>query len=140
GEGAVADGEGGGRGGGGAGEWGADRQYRLDLRLHGQKPRRRLFGGEGRGCEFDARHGGATCAAQNQGECNRAEQDRLAGRQGRVRPHPAGAEHGQAAGPAGGGRQGGALPGERGFLLRLRRQSVRRRRRLGDGFVVTRNQ
>ena len=42
------------------------------------------------------------------------------------------------AGPAGGGRQGRAVPGERRFLVHLRRQSVRRRRRLGDGFVVVR--
>src|SRR5262245_31316512 len=57
----------------------------------------------------------------------------------RVRPRATGAEHGQAAGPTAGGRQGGAVPGERGFLVRLRRQSVRRRRRLGDGFVVIRD-
>ena len=39
--------------------------------------------------------------------------------------------------PAGGSRQGRAVPGQRRFVVRLRRQAVRRRRRVGDGSVVT---
>ena len=122
---------------GGAGHRRADRQCRLDLGLHGAKPRGRLFRRQGRGGEPDPRHGHATGAAQDQGERHRAEQDRLAGRQGRVRFLAPGAEHGEAPGPAAGGRQGGAVPGERGFLVRLRRQSVCRRRGLGDGSVLS---
>ena len=89
---------------GGAGQRRPHRQYRLDLGLHGQEPRRRLFGRQGRRRQLDARHGGAAGAAQHPGERDRAEQDRLAGRQGRVRSEPAGAQHGQAPGPAGRGR------------------------------------
>ena len=40
------------------------------------------------------------------------------------------------AGRAGGSREGRAVPGDRQFVVRLGRQPVRRRRRLGDGFVV----
>ena len=56
----------------------------------------RLFRRQGRRRQSHARDGGATGAAQDQGERDRAEQDRLAGRQGRVRSVAAGAEHGEA--------------------------------------------
>src|SRR5262249_34661066 len=86
--------------------------------------------------QLDPRDGGAARSAQDQGERDRAEQDRLTGGQGRVRFLAAGAEHGQASRPAGRGGQGGAVPGQRGFFVRLRRQPARRRRRVGDGPVV----
>ena len=46
---------------------------------------------------FTRAHGGAACAAQHPRQRDRAEQDRLAGRQGRVRSDAAGAEHGSSA-------------------------------------------
>ena len=76
------------------------RQYRLDLGLHGTQPRHRLFGRQGRRRQPHPRHGGAARSAQDQGQRHRAEQDRLAGRQGRVRSLAPGAEHGKAAGRA----------------------------------------
>ena len=82
---------------GGAGHRRADRQCRLDLGLHGAKPRGRLFRRQGRGRQPHPRDGGATGAAQDPGERHRAEQDRLAGRQGRVRCLAPGAEHGASA-------------------------------------------
>ena len=52
-------------------------------------------------------------------------------------PIAPGAQHGEAARAARRGRQGGAVSGQRRLVIRLGRQPVRRRRRLGDGFVVT---
>ena len=63
----------------------------------GRSRRHRLFGRQGRRGEPHARHGGAARAAQHPGERDRAEQDRLARRQGRVRSDASGAEHGASA-------------------------------------------
>src|ERR1700738_1552230 len=84
------------------------------------------------------RHGCTAGAAQDPGERHRAEQDRLARGQGRVRSDPPGAEHGQAPGRSEGSSQGRAVPGERRFILRIWREPVRGRRRLRDGSVVMR--
>ena len=68
-------------------------------------------------------------------QCDRAEQDRLARGRGRVRSaRPV--RTWQAPGRSEGSGKGRALSRERRFFLRLRRQPVRGRRSLGDGFVV----
>ena len=77
----------------------------------GRAARDRLFGGEGGDRQLHPRAGGAACAAQHPRQRDRAEQDRLAGRQGRVRSDPAGREHAQASRPADGSGEGDPVPG-----------------------------
>ncbi len=67
----------------------------------GRSRARRLFGRQGRRRQLDPRHGGAAGAPQHPGERDRAEQDRLAGRQGRVRSEPPGPQHAEAPRSAG---------------------------------------
>ena len=68
---------------------------------------------QGRGREPHPRHGHAAGPPQHSSEFDRPQQDRLAGRQGRVRSQPSGAQHGEAPRRSQGGGASSAVPGER---------------------------
>ena len=106
-----------------------DRQCRLDLGLLRPLARHRLCGRQGRRRQSHPRHGGAARPAQHPRQRRGAEQDRLAGRQGRVRSDPPGRQPARPARRA--ARHGArrAVPGVGGLRLHRRQHAVRRRRR-----------